>query len=146
TTTETDDEFSGVWFIELDGGPQPALTLPTLAAGWNYEGWAVIDGVPYSTGTFRTASGSDDAATFSGPNPGPPFPGEDFIQGGTTVTFPTDLRGATIVISVEPDPDNEMAPFALKPLVGNVPANALDHVSFDLGQNLVDIPTGTVTR
>ena len=39
------------------------------------------------------------------------FAGQDFIAP------PVDLIGHTAVISVEPDPDNSPAPFALKPLI-----------------------------
>ena len=68
------------------------------------EGWAVKDGMPYSTGTFSSVTGSDDASPYSGPMASPPFPGEDFVQGNAS--FPTNLRGGKVVVSVEPYPDN----------------------------------------
>jgi len=144
TTASTTDEDSGVWFLDPTAGPGPALTLPTLPAGWVYEGWAVIGGTPYSTGTFTSVMGADNSSMFSGPNPGPPFPGEDFITGRSI--FPTTLAGGTIVVSVEPFPDNDAAPFALKPLVGQVPAAATVHSLYNLGQNNADQPSGTITR
>lgn len=58
------------------------------------------------------------------------------------MTLPTDLSGATIVISVEPDPDDSPLPFILKPLVGRVPHNATDHENYELGNNAVDLPGG----
>ncbi|PIB36346.1 hypothetical protein BFP72_13550 [Reichenbachiella sp. 5M10] len=125
TTTTDDDDLSGVWFLDPSSGT-PALTnLPDLTsmAGWVYEGWAVIDGVPVSTGRFNMASGADESSMFSGPEGGPAFPGEDFITNAPSgLTFPTDLTdGGVIVISVEPEPDNSPGPFELKPLLGNVP-------------------------
>jgi len=141
------NENSGVWWLNLPG-PTSALTLPTLPAGWKYEGWAVIGGTPVSTGTFTSAMGADDAAAFSGAMGSPPFPGEDFLLNAPAgLTFPTDLSGATVVISVEPSPDNSPAPFALKPLVANVPASAMDHVSYNMMNNAgATNPTGTATR
>ena len=147
TPTKGDDtnELSGIWFLALPG-PIASLELPVLPAGWNYEGWAVIDGYPVSSGTFRDVAAADDAAPFSGPEDGPPFPGEDFlVNAPANVTFPTDLSGATVVVSVEPDPDDSPEPFALKPLVGQADDPAADHVSYELGNNAVDLPGGTAT-
>lgn len=46
---------SGIWFGTPGAPPSPAFTLPTLEAGWKYEGWVVVDGQgPLSTGTFTT--------------------------------------------------------------------------------------------
>ncbi len=144
TTAATDDDRSGVWFLDPTG-PAPSLDLPTLPDGWAYEGWAVIDGVPVSTGRFLDASGPDDFSGFSGPDGGPPFPGEDFIQNAPDgLTFPTDLTGATIVISVEPSPDDSTAPFALKPLVAEVPASLAVGTSQELSAGPATI-TGVAT-
>ena len=79
--------------------------------------------------------------------PGPPFPGEDFLVSAPMgLTFPTDIAGGTGVISIEPDPDNSPNPFTLKPLVGNIPATAIDHTNYNMNANLSSFPTGTVTR
>ncbi|RKE04946.1 anti-sigma factor [Marinifilum flexuosum] len=142
------NEKSGVWWLDPSGGPGAGLSLPTLPSGWKYEGWAVIDGVPVTTGKFTSVSGADDSAPFSGNQAGPPFPGEDFLMNAPTgVIFPTDLAGKTVVISVEPEPDNSAAPFLLKPLVGMVPADADDHTLYDMSNNSqATNPTGNVTR
>lgn len=142
------NEASGVWFLDPTAGPGPALTLPTLPAGWAYEGWAVIDGTPVTTGTFTSASGADDAAPFSGSQPGPAYPGEDFLNNAPNgLTFPTDLRGTTIVVSVEPVPDNSPNPFTLKPLVGMTAADAMDHTPLGMDNNAAATnPTGTASR
>jgi hypothetical protein len=141
TTTTPDYNEQGYWFLDNSGSsPQPSLSLPTLPAGWVYEGWAVVGGVPYSTGTFTSVTGadSDGAGSGAGPEAAPPFPGQDFI------TPALDLTPSTAVISVEPYPDNDPAPFAMKPLVGDVGAEAAG-TSVDLGQNLGSLPTGDVT-
>lgn len=145
TNGEGTDEFSGIWFLNLPD-PSPSLVLPTLPAGWKYEGWAVIDGVPVTSGTFTDVASADDSAPFSGPEDGPPFPGEDFLSNAPDgVSFPTDLRGGVVVVSVEPDPDDSPAPFALKPLVGMVPSDAGDHQNLTLDNAATDLPGGTGT-
>jgi hypothetical protein len=143
------DELSGIWFLDLSSGsPEVGLTLPTLPAGWKYEGWAVISEMPVTTGTFTTVDMVDEADPYSGPDQGPPFPGEDFLVNAPMgFTFPTDLSGMTGVISIEPDPDNSTAPFLLKPLVGGIPSNAMDHVTYMMDSNVANsIPTGTAIR
>jgi len=132
------DENSGVWWLEiLADGPSAGLDLPALPEGWAYEGWAVVDGTPLSTGRFLTAEGRDDFNDFSGTdNAGPGYPGEDFLLNAPSgLNFPLDLSNQTVVISVEPVPDNSPAPFTLKPLVGAVPSDAADHVSYDMNNN-----------
>jgi hypothetical protein len=141
------DENSGLWWLNPTG-PSAGLDLPTLPAGWIYEGWVVIDGQPISTGRFSTPDGADDLSVYSGATAGPPFPGEDFLQNAPSgLTFPVDLSEKTAVISVEPVPDNSEAPFLLKPIVGAIPANALDHTLYSANNNAeATNPTGTVSR
>lgn len=148
TDSNANNEDSGVWFLDNSSGSATAgLTLPILPAGWKYEGWAVINGTPISTGTFTTASGADSNGMFSGTLNAPPYPGEDFLVNAPTgLTFPTSLKGKTLVISIEPSPDNSPAPFAMKPLVHNVPTTAMTHSALTMEQNLGSMPTGSVSR
>lgn len=154
TPTDADDtnEESGVWFLDnASGSAVTGLNLPVLSDGWKYEGWAVINGTPISTGTFTDASMADDnAATsvFKGDiGNGPGYPGEDYLQNAPAgFTFPTDLRGTTIVVSVEPSPDNSAAPFTLKPLAQMVAADAAVHTSITMGDGPVQSLMGTVNR
>ncbi|AWW00210.1 anti-sigma factor [Arcticibacterium luteifluviistationis] len=145
-STETmDDETSGIWWLD-PSGPTATLTLPTLPEGWVYEGWAVINGTPVSSGTFTSISGADSGEPFKGAGGTPPFPGEDFVANAPSgMTFPTNLQGGAGVISIEPFPDNSPAPFTLKPLVGQIAADAPVHSLLDMGQNL-SFPTGTVSK
>ena len=143
------NENSGVWWLDNSGAsPVAGLSLPTLPSGWKYEGWAVINGQAVSTGTFTSVSGSDAAAPYSGTTAGPAYPGEDFLMNAPSgVTFPVDLAGKTVVISVEPVPDNSASPFFLKPLLGSVPAMATDHTVYSMTNNAATSnPTGTATR
>lgn len=143
TDTSSTNEESGIWFLDnSSGSPAVGLILPTLPEGWAYEGWAVINGTPVSTGTFTQVDAADGAAPFSGTMSGPPFPGEDFLTNAPSpLTFPTDIRGGKAVISIEPVPDNSPNPFVLKPLVGDIDANASVHTALSMGQNLT-FPTG----
>lgn len=154
TNGSENDENSGIWFLDLStGAPTGGLMLPVLPEGWKYEGWVVMDGMPVTTGTFTNVLASDEADPFSGSMALPDvngmdgfFPGEDFLQNAPSgLSFPTDIAGGTAVISVEPFPDNSPHPFILKPLVHQIPAAAVDHMVYDMGQNL-SFPTGTVSR
>lgn len=148
TDGNANNETSGVWFLDPNG-PSASLNLPTLPGGWQYEGWAVINGQAISTGTFLDPTAADSGNPFSGTAASaPPFPGEDYlINAPSGFTFPTDLSDGTIVISVEPFPDNSEAPFTLKPLVGNVPASAMSGTSYSLTNNAsASNPTGSVSK
>lgn len=152
TDEDNTNEASGVWFLDNSTGSAVAgLSLPTLSEGWKYEGWVVFNGTPISTGTFINVTGFDDNATtspFKGiAGNGPNFPGEDYLRNAPTgLMFPTDLKGKTIVISVEPNPDNSPSPFALKPLAHVVPANAEIHTPIAMGAEPVTSLSGLVTR
>lgn len=149
TNGNANNEKSGVWFVDLGTGtPMKGLTLPTLPAGWVYEGWALIGGKPVTTGQFKNPALPDFLAPYSGTTASaPPFPGEDFIMNAPAgLTFPTDLSGGLAVISVEPMPDNSPAPFLLKPLTANIPASALDHVTYSMTLNTGSLPSGIITR
>jgi hypothetical protein len=142
------DELSGIWFLDLgSGSPEVGLVLPTLPTGWKYEGWAVIGGQPVTSGKFTAVDMADESAPYSGPQSGPPFPGEDYLENAPAgLTFPTDLSGDVVVISVEPDPDDDAAPFALKPLIYQLPDPAQDHFTYDMdNQAATTFPTGTAT-
>jgi hypothetical protein len=150
TDSDTANETAGVWFLDPAAGPGPSLTLPELPGGWVFEGWGVTQGQPLTTGRFTEASGPDSAAPFSGPNPGPPFPGEDFLQNlPPGITPPVDLADGSslIVITLEPDlagvdPTGD-GPFSIKPLVSSVPADAPDHTSIGLDRDLSTVPHGS---
>ena len=150
-TANNGNDENGVWFGNPGMPPTATLVLPDLPTGWIYEGWVIGDAGPISTGTFSAVDTMDDnagaATSFGGTEQlGPPLPGEDFFNNAPAgETFPLDVRGRTVVITVEPVPDNSPAPFVLKPLAavsGN--ETAPNFHAFNL--NTVSFPTGTVTR
>ncbi|KAA1243483.1 anti-sigma factor [Aquimarina sp. RZ0] len=140
----------GVWFGIPGAPPTPSLILPALT-GWKYEGWVIGDNGPISTGTFTEFGIRDDNA--EDPNgfsetvfAGPPLPGEDFFRNEPMgVMFPLDIRGRTVVISVEPFPDNSPAPFLLKPLIGMAGMDTAP-TSYNFELKMDDFPTGSVSR
>ncbi|MGI9626512.1 MAG: hypothetical protein ACR2QM_06730 [Longimicrobiales bacterium] len=148
TDDPTANDNSGIWFLDNSSGtPEAGLTVATLPAGWQYEGWVVIDGTPVSTGRFTDPAAADLAAPHSeSTNPAPPFPGEDFLLNAPTgLTFPTDIAGATAVISIEPEPDFSAMPFTLKPLTHAIDAAATTGVVYDMDNSAGDLPTGSAT-
>jgi hypothetical protein len=142
------NENSGIWFLNRStGSPVAGLNLPSLTGtDWTYEGWVVMDGTPVTTGTFDEVDEADGFDGYSSTGAAPPFPGEDFLTNAPTgLTFPTDLAGATTVISIEPRVDNDAAPFQFKPLVGAIPAAATDHIEYAMDDNTDTLPTGTAS-
>ncbi|MDO5976410.1 anti-sigma factor [Flavivirga jejuensis] len=141
---------NGIWFgtPQMTGAPTAGLGLPVLPAGWKYEGWVVNSVGPLTTGTFTSFTTVDDSNDFSGTenNAGPPVPGEDFFNNEPAgFTFPLDVRGLTAVISVEPDPDNSLAPFTLKPLVGVIGQDVAP-ATHDLEYSSASFPSGFAIR
>jgi hypothetical protein len=133
---------NGIWWLD-PAVPAASLSLPTLPAGWVYEGWVASASGPVSTGTFTdvAAADSDAGGPAAGPNPTPPFPGQDFINPMTDLT-----AGFAAVISIEPSPDNSPAPFTLKPLVDGMIDDVGGGVLQMMGNNAAATnPTGVVT-
>ena len=143
TPTTGDDTLSnqGIWWLS----PQAGLTLPTLPAGWAYEGW-IVDGTgPVSTGRFTdpAAADSDGAGSAKGPvGDGPPFPGQDYIDPAKILG-----DGSTVaVISVEPDPDDSPGPFLIKPLVHDPIGSEVAPTTHDMVNNAAaTLPAGSAT-
>jgi hypothetical protein len=137
---------AGVWFMD-GAGPSVGLNLPTLDSGWRYEGWVVSNGTVLSTGTFINPNGPDMSSIYSGMMPAPPFPGEDFLVNAPAgLTFPANLSGANLVISVEPFPDNSPMPFTLKPLSHMVANPAATGTTINMVRSLTSFPSGSVSR
>ncbi len=143
------NDTNGVWF-GLPGAPPTAdFNLPTLPAGWIYEGWVIGDAGPLSTGTFIDFSAVDSGNGFSGTanNVGPPVPGEDFFNNlpmGESTPF--SVVGRNVVITVEPVPDNSPAPFTLKPLASVAGLDTAPNSQSFSNNVAASFPTGSVSR
>ncbi|WP_417289483.1 anti-sigma factor [Corallibacter sp.] len=147
TGTNNGNDQYGVWFGTPGMPPVSNFNLPELPDGWAYEGWVVGDSGPLTTGRFNVFNMADDSAPFSETSQaGPPIPGEDFfINAPMGETFPLDIRNRTVVISVEPVPDNSPSPFSIKPLLGTAGMETAPS-THNFMQNLNSLPTGMVTR
>ncbi|WP_406659654.1 anti-sigma factor [Methanolobus sp. ZRKC3] len=146
------DEASGIWFLQLPLPPTPGLDLPELPDGWVYEGWVVNQGQPITSGRFTAVDEVDFFDDYSSVEPGPPFPGEDYLVNAPEgVVFPIDLADgeSLAVISIEPDMDGVdptgASPFQIKPLIGKIPSGAMDHVNYPMDLSLDSIPSGVAT-
>ena len=142
----TPNDFAGVWFVTAGAnGLERSLQLVNIGENWRYEGWAMVDGVARSLGRFRDPSAADeDASTFTqrgDDSPGPPFPGQDFVQAFTpafaedppqldlapadSMAMPEDGEFRCFV-TVEPNADNDVRPFGLRILEAPIPLDAVD--------------------
>jgi len=144
--TDPDNDNEGIWFLSTPG-PMPGFTnLPDIGPNWTYEGWVVnVSGaapVPYSTGTFAMAEGTDsDAAGCMGG--GPPFPGQDFVEFQCGPILDLTTGDFAAVVSIEPVPDTGPEPFQLKPLAGAIPTDAVGMNNALGNQTAATFPTGT---
>ena len=141
------NENSGIWWLDPNAGPGASLNFPNLTnTAWVYEGWIVFNATPVSTGKFNTSAEFDSFDGYSGTQGYPPFPGEDFLKNAPSgLSFPTNLAGTKAVISIEPRNDNSPAPFQFKPLVANIPTNAVDHHYYSMTDNSAAMASGSVT-
>lgn len=156
TPTDGNDninERSGVWFGNYETGVS-TLVLPALQRGWVYEGWAVVDGRPLTTGRFTNAMTPD---LFSGFNDtrqvAPRIPGEDFLLNPPVavfagLTFPTDLAGQVVRVSIEPDMNGidptGQAPLGIVALEAEVPKRAEPHTLYKMDLRAKDFPKATI--
>ncbi len=150
TDTINTNEKSGIWFLDTSTGISfNGLSLPTLGSGWKYEGWVKFDTLWVSTGKFTSVSAADESNTYGSAWSAPAFPGQDFlINAPSGLTFPTDLSGCQVMVTVEllDSYDLEKSkPFFLKVLSAQVPAGASDHTTYYMTSETGGLPTGTAT-
>jgi len=143
---------NGIWFLNYvsAGTYTKALRIPELPSGWTYKGWVNIDGKYLSLGEFTTASGNDAQNPFVGANALPGYPGEDFIQNAPAgFTFPLDLSGKQVLISLEPTGFagyDHSKPFPLYFFKGTIPSSLISAPSAavqPLTNNADTFPKGT---
>ena len=137
---------SGIWFLTYKsaGVYETGLRLPELPTGWTYKGWVKVSGSYLSIGEFKTDAGNDGGNPYVGANPMPAYPGEDFLLNAPTgFTFPLDLAGQEVMISVEPIGYAKNKPFPLFLLKGAIPNPGNNTTSFSLENNYINFPLGT---
>ena len=150
TGNNGNDQF-GVIFGDIDQGMPPVANfmLPELdETRWIYEGWVIAGNTPLSTGRFNAFDMRDDFNGFSETlSMGPELPGEDFFNNPPMMfglTFPLDIRGNMVMITVEPVNDFDPDPFVIQPLS----AMAMDMLASnqDFNLNMAGIPSAVATR
>lgn len=143
------NETSGVWFVEIDtsGLFLPLSDLPELFPGWIYEGWVEVNGTLLSTGRFNSTTGPDMRNIYGASSgSGLPFPGEDFLENAPAgITFPLDLAGKNIFISLEFDDGRSAGdnPY-IKIFESTVPTPAESRVAYQMAATNETMPSGDV--
>jgi hypothetical protein len=136
------NEGSGVWAVSVAGGP--LLQLPALNNLYAYEHYMVIDGVTLTMGRFLSPNAADFVNLYSGSEPAPVFPGEDFLVSAPAgVTFPANLAGARLIVTLEPILDDTADPSQLVILEATLPASVVGGETIALTNRTADFPTGT---
>lgn len=165
TTDDSTDFKSGIWWITrgatISTGIDKLIVLADTAR-WRYEGW-ILDkttSTAYSTGKFLNAFGAD--ADFAGTTAGSDgldqnndgrgdgfaFPGQDFVRanGGIPAFAALDNGSFAAFITIEPQPDNNAAPFYLTLLADDMigPNLASRHDPQTMENRAVFFPSATV--
>jgi len=105
TDGPSSNETSGIWFArpDADGGESAGLTLPALPQGWEYSGVVRHQDVLLPIGTFNSGTVADSFSGYSGIEPAPAFPGEDFLTNQPAAVgfdFPINLADGTTEVSI----------------------------------------------
>lgn len=152
TPSDDDDgnELSGLWFVNARSGTEIAgLFLPEAPDGWDYEGWVVLGTDTLSTGKFYSPNISDTTDIYGGITGAPPFPGQDFLYNAPEgLSFPLDLSGASVFVTMEPWNEWDVepgSPFSLRLMEAAIPSDAIPGTTYDLISLFDALPTGTAT-
>jgi hypothetical protein len=145
-----DNELSGVWFADYNGGsPFQGLVLPQAPEGWDYEAWVVMGDDTLSTGKFYSSARADTLNIYGGITGNYAFPGQDFLQNAPEgMTFPTDLSGTLVFVTMEPWEGYDvepLSPFPFKLLEAGIPPDAVPHTNYSMTSLFDGIPRGTAT-
>lgn len=134
---------SGIWFVNYtDTLITPGLTLPALPSGWEYNAWIDFGGTVLATGGFRVASTKDFDSTYCGPLRVPSYPGEDFLRNAPTgLTFPINLSGKSIKVTIQPQLLKLKRPFGIELLKVTIPTDAVAMKTYVLEKNII-VPSG----
>lgn len=126
-TNHIQNEHRGVWFGFIDTSRydlgirmvRPDTVLRKLARellpGWQFEGWIERNGSRVSTGHFRRGDSADLENPYAYfPDSAFALPGEDFLVNNPPAEFAGTVRGllqSTVMVTLEPLPDNDPAMF-----------------------------------
>jgi hypothetical protein len=145
-----DNEMSGVWFADYAGGtPTRGLDIPQAPEGWDYEGWTILGEDTLSTGKFYYVAIADTLNPYGGITGNYDFPGQDFLMNAPEgLTFPMDLSGASLLVTMEPWEEYDvepLSPFPFRLVEATIPADAAAHTTYAMTSLYSVLPKGTLT-
>ena len=106
------NETSGLWALGADDSP--SLSLPQVTQAFRYEAFVVINGIAASMGRIAGTAAPDSGNPFSGEQPAPQVPGEDFLFNAPAgLNFPVDLSRSRVLLTLEPTVDDTAGPSQL---------------------------------
>jgi hypothetical protein len=121
------------------------MTLADINNIYMYEHFVVINGMPVTMGRFRTTNTKDLRNPWSGPlnSEAPAVPGEDFLANAPAgLTFPADLSGSQLLVTLEALYDDRVEPSQLVVLEGTLPTVVGGEI-IQLANQTANFPTGT---
>lgn len=136
------NEGSGLWAIDVDD--EPLLELPATNNVYTFEHFMIIDGRALTMGRFNANDEVDTVNRFSGEEPAPEVPGEDFLVNAPEgLIFPADLSGARLIVTLEARIGDLVDPSQLVILEAILPAGLQGGEIIALMNVTGDFPTGT---
>ena len=138
------NESSGFWFVDSAG--DPSLSLPAPTQQLTYELFIDTAGETLTLGRFEDPEMPDTTNSFSGVDPAPQAPGEDFLINppeGSSLIFPLDLSGTRITVSLEGRFEDVTTRSQLIVLEGFLPAGLRGGEIITLINRTADFPTGS---
>ena len=139
------NEESGIWFVNLTGGP-PGRGLRTTIPirGWKYQAWTEFDGIIVDMGVITHHSRPDESSLYSGTLPGYNYPGEDFLTNAPPgLDFPISVISAVVFVTLEPNPDPDPTPSQFVLFSGRVPENVQANETYNLANLIERFPSGS---
>ncbi|MCL4498647.1 MAG: hypothetical protein M1335_00115 [Chloroflexi bacterium] len=139
---------NGAWFVKMSGNKAgKGLNIPNAPGGWQYGGWASKNNMmPLRIGMFTSPTQADNFNGFGSALSQPDFPGQNFLQNAPNgYTFPLNLQGSIIWVTLEPNPGTGQSPFPLVLFKKNIPGNQGAGRNIGMGNNWNNFPTMKVT-
>jgi len=140
------NEASGVWAIDAEGNP--TLDLPEATAGYVYEHFIFIEGREIIMGRFNVTDELDSVnAYIDDLFPPPEVPGDDFLRNDPAgLTFPTNLGGSRLIVTLEPRILDNIHPSQLVVLEATLPLGLVGGETITMFNRTTNFPTGTVIQ
>jgi hypothetical protein len=134
---------SGLYVLDSGSSASLSFRVPGLHPGYSYQAWVIRDGAATSLGTF---GGSPVMAPKEGEMHKHVHMTTDHgLHTHEIAVEGTDLRGATLLLTLEPIPDDSPEPFGVKLLETRVAASAEVGAQYQIGRSSDPLPSGQAT-